>query len=200
MFIISKETMGQKTVIDQSLASYAVQKHPSLRLCPRDLCFYTAYKPRELVNNNYMEHNHTIIPYSPKFWWGIKFGSLAVSCATTKLKSANISYSHIYMYVWPSRTKPPNLNPPIQLQQRFGAQPPNLIPANISGYTVYPAMHAINKYILLHYREGNMGKYSAQEWQYWPDRRKGQYRARELNISPYCPTKGSVIIDLFYDW
>ena len=56
-----------------------------------------------------------------------------------------------------------------------------------------------NLYILLHYREGNMGKYSVQGWQYWPDRREGQYRARELNISPYCPTKSSAIIDLLYD-
>ena len=54
--------------------------------------------------------------------------------ATAKLKSANISYLHIY--VWRSLTKPPNLNPPIFLQWRFRARPPNLIPANISGYTV----------------------------------------------------------------
>ena len=44
-----------------------------------------------------------------------------------------------------------------------------------------------------------MGKYSAQGWQYWPDRREGQYRTRELNIFPYCPTQGSTIIDLLYD-
>ena len=41
------------------------------------------------------------------------------------------------IYIWRSLTKPPNLNPPIFLQWRFGAQPPNLIPANISGYTVF---------------------------------------------------------------
>ena len=34
------------------------------------------------------------------------------------------------------------------------------------------------KYILLHYREGNMGKYSARGWQYWPDQREGQYRTQ----------------------
>ena len=45
-----------------------------------------------------------------------------------------------------------------------------------------------------------MGKYSARGWQYWPDRREGQYRTRELNIFPYCPTLGSAIIDLLYDW
>ena len=38
-------------------------------------------------------------------------------------------------------------------------------------------------YTLLHEWEGNMGKYSARGWQYWPDRREGQYRTRELNIS-----------------
>ena len=64
-----------------------------------------------------------------------KFGCFAVYIITAKLKSAKISYSHIY--VWRSRTEPPNLNPPIFLQQRFWAQPPNLIPANISGYTVH---------------------------------------------------------------
>ena len=44
-----------------------------------------------------------------------------------------------------------------------------------------------------------MGKYSVQGWQYWPDRREGQYRSRELNISPYCLTLGTAIIDLLYD-
>ena len=76
-----------------------------------------------------------ILPYSRKIWRGIKFGGLAVYITTAKLKSAKISYSHIY--VWRSHTKPPNLNPPIFLQLRFWAQPPHLIPANISGYTVY---------------------------------------------------------------
>ena len=44
-----------------------------------------------------------------------------------------------------------------------------------------------------------MGKYSVRGWQYWPDRREGQYRTRELNISPYCPTLGTAIIYLLYD-
>ena len=44
-----------------------------------------------------------------------------------------------------------------------------------------------------------MGKYSARGWQYWPDRREGQFRTRELNIFPYCPTQESAIIDLLYD-
>ena len=42
---------------------------------------------------------------------GIKFGGLAVYIITAKLKSAKISNSHIY--IWRSRTEPPNLNPPI---------------------------------------------------------------------------------------
>ena len=60
---------------------------------------------------------------------------------TVKLKSANISYLHIY--VWQSLTKPPNLNQPIFLQWRFWAQPPNLIPTNTSGYTVFHLLQVI---------------------------------------------------------
>ena len=37
-----------------------------------------------------------------------EFGGLTVCLATTKLKSANISYLHIY--TWRSLTEPPNLN------------------------------------------------------------------------------------------
>ena len=55
------------------------------------------------------------------------------------------------------------------------------------------------KYILLDDWEGNMGKYSVQGWQYWPERSEGQYRSRELNISPYCPTLRNAVIDLLYD-
>ena len=50
-------------------------------------------------------------------------------------------------------------------------------------------MSKSDKYILLHDREGDMGKYSAQGWQYWPEHSEGQYRTRELNISPYCGVK-----------
>ena len=55
-----------------------------------------------------------VLPYSRKIWRGIKFGGLAVFTTTAKLKSAKISYSHIY--IWRSRTEPPNLNPQIFLQ------------------------------------------------------------------------------------
>ena len=58
--------------------------------------------------------------------------SIIVTCTPGKLGgeldlvvwwSDKIFYSHVY--IWRSHTEPPN-------------QPPNLIPANISGYTVYP--------------------------------------------------------------
>ena len=43
-------------------------------------------------------HGLFYILYSWKIWWRIKFGSfkLAVYITTAKLKSAKISYSHIY--------------------------------------------------------------------------------------------------------
>ena len=44
-----------------------------------------------------------------------------------------------------------------------------------------------------------MGKYSVQGWQHWPERSEGQYRSRELNISPYFPTLRNTVIDLLYD-
>ena len=44
-----------------------------------------------------------------------------------------------------------------------------------------------------------MGKYSVRGWQYWPERSEGQYRSRELNIFPYCPTLRNAVIDLLYD-
>ena len=44
-----------------------------------------------------------------------------------------------------------------------------------------------------------MGEYSVRGWQYWPEHSEGQYRSRELNIPPYCPTQRSAVIDLLYD-
>ena len=67
---------------------------------------------------------YTIL-YSQKIWWGFKFGGLAVYLCNCQIKSANISYLHIL----PNRQ--------ILIRQYFcGTQPPNLIPVNISGYTV----------------------------------------------------------------
>ena len=64
----------------------------------------------ELLINRYLDYEtKSIIPYSRKIWWGIKFGDLAVYVITVKLKFAKISYSHIC--VWRSCTEPPNLNP-----------------------------------------------------------------------------------------
>ena len=71
------------------------------------------------------------IPYSQKICWGIKFGGLAVYLCNHQIKI------HQYFILVYTLTKPPNLNPPIFLQWRFGGQLPNLIPANISVYMVY---------------------------------------------------------------
>ena len=40
------------------------------------------------------------------------------------------------MYIWRYRTTPPNLSPLMVLKMSFWAKPPNLMTANISGYTV----------------------------------------------------------------
>ena len=93
------------------------------------------YVPGIWECNFYWVCNRSNMGYTCKSTYHIagKFGrelNLAVwrsAYATAKLKSTNISYSHIY--IWRSRTEPPNL---IFLQWQFWAQPPNLIPANIS--------------------------------------------------------------------
>ena len=55
-----------------------------------------------------------------------------VCIKTAKLKSAKFFY--VCMYVWRYRTIPPNLIP---IMVSFWAKLPNLMTANISGYTVY---------------------------------------------------------------
>ena len=66
-----------------------------------------------------------ILPYRRKYWRGIKFGRLAA-----KLKSANFYSRVIYLL-------PKHENRQIKICQfRFSHNPPNIIPANISGYTV----------------------------------------------------------------
>ena len=87
--------------------------------------------------------------YSRKIRRGIKFGGLPCN-RQIKIRQYFILYLQckyeiladlkLHIYVWRSLTEPSNLNPPIFLQwyRRFGAQPPqNLIPTNISGYTVF---------------------------------------------------------------
>ena len=81
-------------------------------------------------NMRIMGHTLSLIPYSWKIWGGINLVVLVVY-ATAKLKTR--SYLHIHMAT-PYQTA--NLNLPIFLKWRFGAEPPNLIPANISSYTV----------------------------------------------------------------
>ena len=87
------------------------------------------------LNESPVSIGNVCIPYSRKYWRGHKFGGLAVGEATIKLKSANISYTRIY--VWRYRTEPQNLNLPIFLFRLLKIKPPNLKTANISGYTVY---------------------------------------------------------------
>ena len=81
-----------------------------------------------------VSHNLNI-PYSRKIWRGIKFGGLVVYVKTAKLKSAKFCY--VRMYVWRYRTISPNLIPIMVLKTSFWAKPPNLMTANISGYTVH---------------------------------------------------------------
>ena len=50
------------------------------------------------------------------------------------LKSAN--FFSTCMYVWRYRTIPPNLSPEWCEKRHLGPKPPNLMTANISGYTV----------------------------------------------------------------
>ena len=66
---------------------------------------------------------------------------------TAKLKSPNVSY--LYIYICWSLTDPPNRNPPIFLQWQFGAQPPNLIPTNIFGYTVISTLAWVSNTLAL---------------------------------------------------
>ena len=65
--------------------------------------------------------------------------------ATAKLKSTNISY---YTYMWWSGTEPPHLNLQYSYNGDFGTQPPNLIPANIPGYTVH-LKHTPSWYVIV---------------------------------------------------
>ena len=71
------------------------------------------------------------------------------SLSDKEIKNANTS-----TYVWIERargrgyiykcivSRPPNLNPPIFLFTLAGANPPNLMPAKFSGYTVHPMLMA----------------------------------------------------------
>ena len=85
------------------------------------------------------------IPYIRKIGGELNWRFVCQSTfATTKLKSANTSYLHI-LYVWRSLTELP-----IFQQWRFGPQPPNLIPTNISGYMVDYASLCIHHNFITH--------------------------------------------------
>ena len=86
------------------------------------------------------------MPYSRKIWQGIKFGRIKFTFTTARLKCTNISYLHIYIYMAiPYRTT--KLKFTNIFQQQFGAQLPNLIPANISGYMI--------SILAVHFRSGS---------------------------------------------
>ena len=65
------------------------------------------------------------VPYSRKYWRGLKFGGLAADKATVKLKFANISYTRLY--VWRYHTEPP-----IFLLRQLKTKPPNLKTTNMA--------------------------------------------------------------------
>ena len=69
-----------------------------------------------------------------------KFGGLVVSLCKCQIKISQY-FILAYMYVWWSLTEPPNLNPPIFLQWRFGPH----LPAIQYTYTVlYTCMYTHN--------------------------------------------------------
>ena len=63
---------------------------------------------------NLLMKNHATYRIAGKFGGELNLAVWRSIITTAKLKSAKISYSHIY--VWRSRTEPPNLNPPIFFQ------------------------------------------------------------------------------------
>ena len=93
-----------------SLLFQAIMLNPNAyHITNASMCMYILpYLPIGNEINKCMCNFLSWIQYSWKIWRGIKFGGLAVYITTAKLKSAKISYLHIY--VWRSRTKPPNLN------------------------------------------------------------------------------------------
>ena len=89
-------------------------EHTAEAKSPSQLNFIASINTRRIERHHRRSYrvSYSIIPYSRKIWRRIKFGDLAVYITTAKFKFANI------------------------LVIVFGAQPPNLIPANISSYTV----------------------------------------------------------------
>ena len=86
----------------------------------------------------WVDNQVTKVPFSWKYWCGIKFGDLAACLHNHQI----IPYLHIH--IQRSHVEPPNINPPIFLQRQFGTQLPNLIPANISSYTVSHVWHTLS--------------------------------------------------------
>ena len=83
-----------------------------------------------------MDYMYMVYRIAGKFGGELNLAVWRFAPTTVKLKSANISYTHIHVYAWRSRTEPPNLNPPIFSLELILGDPPNLIPAKFSSYTV----------------------------------------------------------------
>ena len=105
---------------------------------------YTACMKLELLSTYPTLSMHMVLcVYSWKFGRGTKFGGLVVYLYKCQIRNPPIFHTCIqYTYDNPLIIKPKNLKLPIFLQQLgyFGAQPPNLIPANISSYMIMKVM------------------------------------------------------------
>ena len=70
----------------------------------------------------YIVH-HAYIPYSRKYWRGIIFGGYCTNCVYSRRRHGNRTVTAKFTCI------SAKCNP-------FSSNPPNIIPANISGYTV----------------------------------------------------------------
>ena len=89
------------------------------------------------------------IPYSRKYWRGIKFGGLR---ADRQIKIRQFLFSRNLVG---GDAKSANFD-----FRRFSRNPPNIIPANISGYMVYTYLHIYIIYIHVYIKPGS--QYVAQ--------------------------------------
>ena len=134
------------------------------------------------------------IYYSWKIWQKFIFGGLAVFLPTTKLKSINISSSH--MYIWRSCTEWPNINPAIMLAMvswdsttKFNSH--HYIVLGIS-YTTHTKIKfvcpSVRKSVHLHVRGFSGGRSTSTRWSsLWATEQAG---SNEVGVSesacPHC--------------
>ena len=81
----------------------------------------------------YLLHIVTNYRIAGKFGMELNLVVFRYICLSTAKLNKICQFCSVCMYVWQYHTIPPNLNLPIVL---FGAKPPKLMTANISGYTV----------------------------------------------------------------